>query len=172
MAGNRSGYMTEGDILTHTIDGIDLNQLWGEFITANTVYNEHKQGFVGLLTYPVLSDIELVPQIGDFNFEVATEFGIPRGQNTNISYYQLAYAYQDYDLKLGYTWKFLRDAPSQQIEAIHTKAIQADQALVFRKTLWKRCSTTVLVRQSSTLSHTMSTRLPTVMVGCRRATRV
>jgi hypothetical protein len=45
--GNRSGYMTEGDILTHTIDGVDLNQLWGEFITANTIYNEHKQGFVG-----------------------------------------------------------------------------------------------------------------------------
>jgi hypothetical protein len=131
----RSGTLTYGDILTHTPDGVDLNQLWGEFVDANTVYNEHKQGFVGILTYPVLSDIELVPQIGDFNFEVATEFGIPRGQNTNISYYQLAYAYQDYDLKLGYTWKFLRDAPSQQIEAIHTKAIQADQALVFRKTM-------------------------------------
>lgn len=133
--GNRSGYMVEGDILTHTIDGVDLNQLWSEFIDANTVYNEHKQGIVGLLTYPVVSDIELVPQIGDFNFEEATEFGIPRGQNTNISYYQLAYAYKDYDLKLGYTWKFLRDSPSQQVEAIHTKAIQADQALVFRKTM-------------------------------------
>jgi hypothetical protein len=130
-----SGTLVEGDILTHTPDGVDLNQLWGEFVDANTVYNEHKQGFVGILTYPVISDIELVPQIGDFQFEVATEFGIPRGQNTNISYYQLAYAYQDYDLKLGYTWKFLRDAPSQQIEAIHTKAIQADQALVFRKTM-------------------------------------
>jgi hypothetical protein len=130
-----SGTLVEGDILTHTPDGVDLNQLWGEFVNANTVYNEHKQGFVGILTYPVISDIELVPQIGDFQFEVATEFGIPRGQNTNISYYQLAYAYQDYDLKLGYTWKFLRDAPSQQIEAIHTKAIQADQALVFRKTM-------------------------------------
>jgi hypothetical protein len=130
-----SGTMVEGDILTHTPDGVDLNQLWGEFVSANTVYNEHKQGFVGLLTYPTISDIELVPQIGDFKFEIATEFGIPRGQNTNISYYQLAYAYQDYDLKLGYTWKFLRDAPSQQIEAIHTKAIQADQALVFRKTM-------------------------------------
>jgi hypothetical protein len=133
--GNRSGYMTEGDILTHTVDGVDLNQLWAEFIDANTIYNEHKQGMVGLLTYPVLSDIELVPQIGDFNFEEATEFGIPRGQNTNISYYQLAYDYKDYDLKLGYTWKFLRDAPAQQVEAIHTKAIQADQALVFRKTM-------------------------------------
>jgi hypothetical protein len=130
-----SGTLVEGDILTHTPDGVDLNQLWGEFVDANTVYNEHKQGFVGILTYPVVSDIELVPQIGDFQFEVATEFGIPRGQNTNISYYQLAYAYQDYDLKLGYTWKFLRDVPSQQVEAIHTKAIQADQALVFRKTM-------------------------------------
>jgi hypothetical protein len=130
-----AGTLVEGDILTHTPDGVDLNQLWGEFVNANTVYNEHKQGFVGILTYPTISDIELVPQIGDFQFEVATEFGIPRGQNTNISYYQLAYAYQDYDLKLGYTWKFLRDAPSQQIEAIHTKAIQADQALVFRKTM-------------------------------------
>lgn len=133
--GNRSGVMVEGDILTHTPDGVDVNDLWREFIRANTVYNEHKQGFVGILTFPVLTDIELVPQIGDFSFEVATEQGIPRGANTNISYYQLAYAYQDYDLRLGYTWKFLRDAPSEQVEAIHTKAIQADQALVFRKTM-------------------------------------
>lgn len=133
--GNRSGVMVEGDILTHTPDGVDVNDLWREFVRANTVYNQHKQGFVGILTFAALSDVELVPQIGDFSFEVATEQGIPRGQNTNISYYQLAYAYQDYDLRLGYTWKFLRDAPSQQIEAIHTKAIQADQALVFRKTM-------------------------------------
>lgn len=133
--GNRSGYMSEGDILTHTVDGVDLNQLWAEFVDANTIYNEHKQGFVGILTYPVQSDIELVPQIGDFNFEEATEFGIARKQNTNISYYQLAYDYKDYDLALGYTWKFLRDSPAQQVEAIHTKAIQADQALVFRKTM-------------------------------------
>lgn len=133
--GNRSGYLTRGDILTHTIDGVDLNELWSEFIDANTVYNEHKQGMVGLLTYPVLSDIELVPQIGDFNFEEATEFGIPRKANTNISYYQLAYSYKDWDLGVGYTWKFLRDAPRQQVEAIHAKAIQADQALVFRKVM-------------------------------------
>lgn len=133
--GNRSGYMTHGDILTHTIDGVDLNELWAEFIDANSVYNQHKQGMVGLLTYPVVSDIELVPQIGDFNFEEATEFGIPRKANTNISYYQLAYSYKDWDLGVGYTWKFLRDAPAQQVEAIHTKAIQADQALVFRKVM-------------------------------------
>ena len=101
--GNRSGIMVEGDILTNTPDGVEINELWREFVRANTVYNEHKQGFVGILSYAVLSDIELVPQIGDFSFEVATEQGIPRGQNTNISYYQLAYAYQDYDLRLGYT---------------------------------------------------------------------
>lgn len=133
--GNRSGIMVEGDILTHTPDGVDINQLWREFVRANTVYNEHKAAFVGMLTYNAQSDVELVPQIGDFSFEVATEQGIPRGQNTNISYYQLAYAYQDYDLRLGYTWKFLRDSPSEQIEAIHTKAIQADQALVFKKVM-------------------------------------
>jgi len=133
--GNRSGYADEGQILTHTPDGVDLNDLWREFITANTVYNQHKQGFVGILTFPVLTDIELVPQIGDFQFEVATEYGIPRGQSTNINYYQLAYAYQDYDLRLAYTWKFLRDSPRAQVEAIHTKAIQADQALVFRKVM-------------------------------------
>lgn len=133
--GNRSGYMTEGDILTHTVDGVDLNQLWQEFIDTNTIYNQHKQGMLGLLTYPVQSEIELVPQIGDFEFEEATEFGIARGANTNISYYQLAYDYKDYDLKLGYSWKFLRDSPAEQVEAIHTKAIQADQALMFRKSM-------------------------------------
>lgn len=133
--GNRSGYMDHGSILTHSIDGVNLNDLWAEFIDANTIYNEHKQGMVATLTYPVTSDIELVPMIGDFNFEEASEFGIPRKANTNISYYQLAYAYKDWDLGVGYTWKFLRDSPAQQIQAIHTKAIQADQALMFRKVM-------------------------------------
>lgn len=134
-AGGNSGYMDHGSILTHTADGVDLNDLWAEFIDANTVYNEHKAGMVAMLTYPVGSDIELVPQIGDFNFEEATEYGIPRKANTNISYYQLAYSYKDWDLGVGYTWKFLRDSPAQQVEAIHTKAIQADQALVYRKVM-------------------------------------
>ena len=79
--GNRSGYLTHGDILTHTIDGVDLNQLWSEFINTNTIYNEHKQGMVGLMTYNVTADIELVPQIGDFNFEEASEFGFRHGRS-------------------------------------------------------------------------------------------
>lgn len=130
-----AGMLTFGDIVTRSADGIDLNDLWVEFQNVVTLFNQHKQGLVTLLTYPVTSNIEMVPMIGDLVFEEASEFGIPRAGKTNIDYYQLAYDFKDYDLKIGYTWKFLRDANAAQVQTIHTKAFDADRDLVFRKVM-------------------------------------
>lgn len=129
------GYLTYGDIVTKSADGIDLNDLWAEFQNATTLFNQHKAGIVSLLTFPVTSNIEMVPMIGDLVFEEASEFGIPRAGRTNLDYYQLAYDFKDYDLKIAYTWKFLRDANVAQIQTIHTKAFDADRSLVFRKVM-------------------------------------
>lgn len=130
-----TGMLTQADIVTKSSDGIDLNDLWVEFQNVTTLFNQHKAGLIAMLTFSVTSNIELVPQIGDLVFEEASEFGIPRAGNTNINYYQLAYDFKDYDLRIGYTWKFLRDANSAQIQAIHTKAFDADRELVFGKVM-------------------------------------
>jgi hypothetical protein len=130
-----TGMLTQADIVTKSSDGIDLNDLWIEFQNVTTLFNQHKAGLISMLTFSVTSNIELVPQIGDLVFEEASEFGIPRAGNTNINYYQLAYDFKDYDLRIGYTWKFLRDANSAQIQTIHTKAFDADRELVFGKVM-------------------------------------
>jgi hypothetical protein len=130
-----TGMLTQADIVTKSSDGIDLNDLWVEFQNVTTLFNQHKAGLISMLTFSVSSNIELVPQIGDLVFEEASEFGIPRAGNTNINYYQLAYDFKDYDLRIGYTWKFLRDANAAQIQTIHTKAFDADRELVFGKVM-------------------------------------
>ena len=130
-----AGMLTQADIVTKSADGIDLNDLWVEFQNVTTLYNQHKAGLIAMLTFSVTSNIELVPQLGDLVFEEASEFGIPRSGNVNINYYQLAYDFKDYDLRIGYTWKFLRDANSAQIQTIHTKAFDADRELVFGKVM-------------------------------------
>lgn len=135
MGNANAGYLTQGDIVTRTADGIDLNDLWREFINATSVFNQHKSDLAAMLTYQVNSNIELVPMVGELRFEEASEFGIPRGGKTNISYYQLAYDFHDWDLKIAYTWKYLRDSSAEQIQVLHTKAFDADRELIFTKVM-------------------------------------
>lgn len=129
------GYMTEGDIVTATVDGVDLNAMWAEFQTVLNIYNEKRAALVGLMTYPVQQLIENVPQGGEASFEMASEFGEPQGRRANIQYFQLAYDFHDYDLATRYTWKFLRDADARQVEALHQQALGADNRLIFKKVM-------------------------------------
>jgi|GEM_PF-930084 len=129
------GYMTQGDIVTATNDGIDLNAMWEEFQLVLDVYNEKRAALVALMTFPVTQLIENVPQGGEGTFEMASEFGEPQGQRAAISYFQLAYDFHDYDLATRYTWKFLRDADARQIENLHQQALGADNRLIFKKVM-------------------------------------
>lgn len=129
------GYNTEGDIVQVTADGRDLNAMWGEFQTTLQIFNERRQTLINLLTFPVSSLIEDVPQVGDAEFEMASEFGEPVSIRTGITYFSLGYDFNDYDMAVRYTWKFLRDADARQVEAIHQQALNADNRLVFRKVM-------------------------------------
>ena len=127
------GYNTAGDIVSVTKDGIDLNALWEEFQQSLDILNEHKGQLISLLTFPVSNPIESVTQVGEAEFELASEFGIPKTNRVALEYFQLGYDFHDYDTRIAYTWKFLRDADARQVEAIHKKNLDADRALVFRK---------------------------------------
>ncbi|MDT5044248.1 MAG: hypothetical protein QOG75_101 [Mycobacterium sp.] len=49
------------------------------------------------------------------SFEVATEFGVPTALREPADYLRLGYNFQDYDKRLGATWKWLRAATSEQV---------------------------------------------------------
>lgn len=129
------GYHTEGDIVTQTSDGIDLNQLWGEYQQTLAIYNTMRQRLISLFTYPVTNLIENVPQVGEATFEEASEFGEPRSSRIGVKYLQLGYDFKDYDAAIRYTWKFLRDADARQVQAVHEEMIRADGRMIFRKVM-------------------------------------
>ena len=131
----QGGYHTAGDLVTVTNDGIDLNALWGIYQDSMSIYNEAMDRLSALFTYPVTNPIETVPQVGEAQFEEASEFGEPRGQRIELDYFQLGYDFRNYDTATRYTWMFLRDADARQIDAVHQEILRADRRLVFRKVM-------------------------------------
>lgn len=133
--GAEYGTNTQGDLVTITADGRDLNAMWAEFQATLEIFNERRQQLINLMTFPVINLIEDVPQVGEAEFEMATEFGEPVGTRVALSYFSLGYDFHDYDIATRYTWKFLRDADARQVEAIHTQVLNADNRMVFRKVM-------------------------------------
>ena len=131
----QEGMLTQGDLVTVTADGVDLNALWNMFAETTAIYNEQMDSLIQLLTYPVASPIEPVVQIGEVTFEEASEMGVPRGAGLPIEVFQMGYDLRHYDKRNSYTWMFLADADSRQVEAIHEAVLWADKRLVFRKVM-------------------------------------
>lgn len=131
----QEGMLTQGDLVTVTSDGIDLNALWNTFSESTAIYNEAMDALIQLLTYPVDIPIEPVVQIGEMTFEEATEIGVARGAGLPIEVFQMGYDLRHYDKRNAYTWMFLADADARQVEAIHEAVLWADKRLVFRKVM-------------------------------------
>jgi hypothetical protein len=131
----QGGYMAAGDLLTQTIDGFDLNQIWTEFQRAIGLVNAQRTTLTQLLTFPVTANVERVAQISQASFEKASEYGEPRGLRPAGSYFTLGYDIDDYDLAARFTWKFLRDAPRTQVDAINAMAVEADNRLIYNKVM-------------------------------------
>jgi hypothetical protein len=130
-----SGFNAAADLITQTVDGFDLNSIWGEFQASIALQNAQRQAIVDLLTYPVTDLIERVAQISSGAFEEASEYGEPRGLRPTGSYFNLGYDFKWYDLAARFTWKFLADAPRSQVDAINAMALEADNSLVFSKVM-------------------------------------
>lgn len=131
----QEGILTQGDLVTVTSDGVDLNALWNSFAESINIYNEAMDDLIAALTYPVTVPVEPVVQIGETTFEEATEMGIPRGAGLPIEVFQMGYDLRHYDKRTAYTWMFLAEADARQVEAIHESILWADKRLVFKKVM-------------------------------------
>lgn len=134
LSGSDRGYNTAGDVLTQTIDGRSLNDIWTEFQAVLNIHNEARQNLVNLLTFPVSSPIEDVPQILGDDFEEASEFGEPKGLRGG-DYFSLGYDFKWYDVAVRYTWQYLAEATSAQVESLNNQVLEADNRLVFSKVM-------------------------------------
>jgi hypothetical protein len=129
----QGGYASSADLVTHTADGVDLNDLWDIAAAGIELHNAQQQVLIDLLTFPVETPVEVVPQIGEMSFDELTEYGIPTTAQQQVEMWSMGYDLKHYGKRLGYTWMFLADADARQINALHNGMLLADRRLVFRK---------------------------------------
>ncbi|KZS67815.1 hypothetical protein A4G28_26985 [Mycobacterium ostraviense] len=129
---NTKGISVASDVLVNeTADGVNLQLIWQEIQTALELYNEHRSTIVRLLSYQTIAVADVIPQsVESESFEIATEQGIPRALREPADYLPLGYNFQNYDLRLGATWKWLRSATAEQVTAQVTRIFEADNRLV------------------------------------------
>lgn len=133
--GTPTGIHTQGDVVQRLTDGTDPNDLWAELQTQLDLWNQTRQTIVDFLTYPVSNQIETVAQGTQVDFEAASEFGVPVAVRNAVSYFQMGYTLDWYDIATRYTWKFLLDADQRQVAAVHNNILEADNRLIFTKVM-------------------------------------
>ena len=145
------GYNTEGDVLTQTLDNRDLNEIWAEFNQTLLAWNAGRDTLVSNLTFAVTNPVEDVPQVSNVDFEVASEFGVPVGVRGG-DYFSLGYDFEWYDVAKRFTWKYLAEATSGQVESIHNAILEADNRLLFTKVMgaiFNNVNSTADIRKTS-----------------------
>lgn len=128
----RRGISSQGDVLVNqTVDGIDLSEIWDEWADVLELWNSERTTIASLLSYYTTRKGEAVPQtLGHMKFEQASEFGVPQSGRADATPLRLGYTFEDFDLRLATTWRYLRDADSRQLAANFTEAIEADNRLL------------------------------------------
>ncbi|MGB7234434.1 MAG: hypothetical protein WBD41_00505 [Rhodococcus sp. (in: high G+C Gram-positive bacteria)] len=132
LCGAERGYNTAGDVLVNrTADGVDLNLIWQEAQQALALANAERTSLASLISYPTTSVADPVAQaVGGDHFEESSEMGEPTGIRSGAAPLLMGYNFKDFDLAARLTWKFLRDAPAEQVRDIINRALEADNRLV------------------------------------------
>ncbi len=132
MFGGRRGYNQSGDVIRVLNDGVPTNDMWAEFNAALALLNAERQPLVDFLTYSVTNTTERIAQVsGTGDFEKASEFGVPVGVSPTVSDFTLGFDFAWYDTASRYTWMFLAEASSAQVQSINAAILEMDNRLVF-----------------------------------------
>ncbi|BBZ29477.1 hypothetical protein MMAD_37720 [Mycolicibacterium madagascariense] len=125
------GISTHGDVLISRLkDGTELNDIWAEVAQVLQLWNDQRTDITDLLSFRTTNVNDVVPQsFTSDSFEEATEFGIPRAIRPPSDWLKLGYPFRDFDLRTAFTWKFLRDATAEQVQAHVERALEADNKL-------------------------------------------
>jgi len=129
-----TGYNERGDVITETSDGFPLNRMWDEFQRTVRMWNTQRDALTNLLTYNVSQNVEGVRYPVEQEFQEASEFGVPTGTRLGPSF-KMGFDFKWWDLAIRYTWMFLADADSRQLQALNNQALEADNRLMFTRVM-------------------------------------
>lgn len=127
----QGGMHSSGDLVTHLADGTDINTMWNDMAGSLKIHNEAMDRLIQLITFPVTNQVESVAQSGEVFMDKATEYGIPMAGQVSIGVTQMGYGWEDYDKRGAFTWKFLKRARREQIDAYHDGVIRGDKRQIF-----------------------------------------
>jgi hypothetical protein len=133
IAGGARGINASGDILTETADGVSLNDLWNAYQDMLNEFNARRDPLLNFLTWRTTKSREDIIGAGSqFDFEEASEYGEPVGVRPEVPpTTSLGYTFKWYDIGARFTWLFLADAESQQVDAIANGVAEADNRNMF-----------------------------------------
>lgn len=136
--GGERGIHAVGDILTQTQDGTDLNELWNSYQRWLGQWNQARDTLVNFLTYSTTSSFENISQGGSLaEFEEATEYGEPVGYRPTTSEVPMGFPFKWFDIAGRFTWQYLANALTSQVDSFANMAMEADNRLVFLRVM--RC---------------------------------
>lgn len=119
--------------------------MWNEIVDALAEYNKQKSALAGLLSFRTTAVASAVPQGQEVPlFDEATEFGTPRGI-ADPTYLSLGYSFKDFDIASRMSWKYLRQADSQQVANRVSRILAGDNQLVNGSILERLLDPTVRV---------------------------
>lgn len=133
IAGGARGINAMGDIPTQTADGVDYNDLWNTYQEMLAAFNARRDPLLAFLSWRTTRSSEDMIGTGtQVDFEEATEYGEPVGIRPEAPPTSVfGYMFKWYDLGARFTWQFLLDAASQQVDTIANLAGEAANRLVF-----------------------------------------
>lgn len=134
LRGFEEGYNERGDVITETNDGFPINRMWDEFQKTIRMWNSQRDSLTNLLTFNVTQMIEGVRYPIEQDFEEASEYGEPKGIRLGPTF-RMGYDFKWWDLAIRYTWMFLAEASSQQLQALNNTALEADNRLMFTRVM-------------------------------------
>lgn len=127
------GFHVHADILNKLADGTDINSLWGDYQALLAEFNNQRQVLIDYFSFRVTNPIEYVPVVGGLmDFEESSEFGVPRAQRPELSYWNLGFPFKWYDMAARYTWQFLIGADRRMVDQVQNSALEASNRLEFK----------------------------------------
>jgi hypothetical protein len=137
IAGGARGINAAGDILTETANGVPLNDLWNAYQEMLAPINARRDPLFNFLTWRTQKAREdLIGAGKQVDFEEASEYGEPVGVRPEAPpTTSMGYTFKWYDLGARFTWQFLADADSQQVDAIANLAGEASNRLNFMQVM-------------------------------------
>lgn len=135
--GGDGGFHESADVVERLSDGTDTRILWAAYQQAIAFRNSARQPIVDFLTVRVQEPVEALPQsTNTARFERASEYGKPRAHRPTVNTLWLGFDFDWFDLGARFTWEFLADATTEQVDAVNSAALEADSILMHSMIMW------------------------------------